>query len=118
LIDLIEFKPNWLSVLGGHCRCYGELKLSFFKGQQELQSVSFKHGQSLRSYPPSGPDMELTADSRAALAKWLDERGGTAFAKAQQEAKRRLAAWREEQNQEYSASTCPAGSAPSSTAAE
>ena len=113
LIELIEFKPNWV---GWHCLCFGQMRFRFCKGEQELLSLSFHHGEHLRQRVFSGPDMILTARSQAALAKWLDEKGGAALAEAQQEAKRRIAAWRAEQEREYSDATQAASSAPSSAA--
>lgn len=115
LIEVVEFRPNWL---GWHCRCLPDMKLRFGKGRQELLSIGFHHGEHFRRQVFSGPDMDLTTRSQAALAKWLDEKGGQALVEARQEAQRRIAAHREAQAREYSASTCPAGSAPSSTVAE
>lgn len=72
---IVRFKP---ALLPWHCMCFGEAHLRFYRGSDLLLTLSFHHGESLRVHDEkwrSNRNMELTDQSRLAMARWLEQNG-------------------------------------------
>lgn len=56
-----------------YCMCFGEKRISFFKGNERLTTMTFHHDQSIRC-DKIGYNIDLTAFSAAQLVKYLESK--------------------------------------------
>jgi hypothetical protein len=75
VLGLINFESSYFS---WHCMCIGDVALRFYRGDQELIALTFHHGESLRVLDANwahNTNLNLTPESRTALANWLTRNG-------------------------------------------
>ena len=73
LLEAIEFEHSWTSF---HCKCYGEMFLTFYHDNELLTKIGFQHGQTFRSHDKLWyDDIELTPETRKHVSTWLKSNG-------------------------------------------
>jgi hypothetical protein len=60
------------------CACEGNYTIEFYAGDKLLVTLGYQHAKNLRWKKRWG-DLELTAESRAAIPDWFAKRGFTGF---------------------------------------
>ena len=73
LLDAISIEPGQS---GFHCLCDGDYHFNFYKDGTKILSIGYHHGRSLRWHNGKWKgDGLLTAESRAKIRTWFDDRG-------------------------------------------
>lgn len=84
LLDLLSFARSFPAA---QCRCWGNMRIEFIRGEAVLASLVYLHDDTLRSADRHWlGDAQLTDASRDAFDEWLDRHGGTALDEAQMKA--------------------------------
>jgi hypothetical protein len=69
---------DWVGTTG-RCACGGNYRINLYRGDQLLVSLGCHHGRFLRLDPWRQTDVEMTEDSRQAVAYWFAGRGFAGF---------------------------------------
>lgn len=87
LANRLSVSSSSLGVIGGRCRCCGEITFDFYQGVTPSYSFSLHHGASIRLKDFAGGDKELSEASKERLAAWLDSKGVAQLLKQTRERK-------------------------------
>ncbi len=80
-----QISLGFLSMIGGHCMCCGDMTFDLYQDQEIHYSFSLHHGRSIRIKGSSFGDKELSSSSRRRLKDWLAQMGVTKALKELQE---------------------------------
>jgi hypothetical protein len=69
---------DWVGTTG-RCACGGNYRIDLYSGDALLVSLGYHHGRFLRLDPRWRTDVEMTEDSRQAVADWFARRGFPGF---------------------------------------
>jgi hypothetical protein len=69
---------DWVG-MRGRCACGGNYQIDLYRGDGLLVSLGYHHGRYLRLDPWKQTDVEMTEDSRQAVADWFAARGFPGF---------------------------------------